>query len=91
MIDKNLILYLPFDDPDGSVAYDYSKSRADGTLSGGAFFSKQAKVAKCLDLNGDGECVTSRTIPFSSSFTLEPIIIMYKPDTKVNDEVLSTN
>lgn len=70
MIDKNLILYLPFDDPDGSVAYDYSKSRADGTLSGGAFFSKQAKVAKCLDLNGDGECVTSRTIPFSSSFTL---------------------
>lgn len=70
MIDKNLILYLPFDDPDGSVAYDYSKSRADGTLSGGAFFSKQAKVAKCLDLNGDGECVTSRTIPLSSSFTL---------------------
>lgn len=70
MIDKNLILYLPFDDPDGSVAYDYSKSRADGALSGGAFFSKQAKVAKSLDLNGDGECVTSRTIPLSSSFTL---------------------
>ena len=27
-------------------------------------------MAKCLDLNGDGECVTSRTIPLSSSFTL---------------------
>ena len=50
MIDKNLILYLPFDDPDGSVAYDYSKSRADGALSGGAFFSKQAKVAKSLGM-----------------------------------------
>ena len=51
-------------------AYDYSKSRADGTLSGGAFFSKQAKVAKCLDLNGDGECVTSRTIDVYKRQTL---------------------
>ncbi|WP_280646687.1 MULTISPECIES: hypothetical protein [unclassified Dysgonomonas] len=45
-------------------------SRADGTLSGGAFFSKQAKIAKSLDLNGKGECVTSKVIPFSSDFTL---------------------
>lgn len=70
MIDKNLILYLPFDDPDGSIAYDYSKSRADGTLSAGAFFSKQAKVAKSLNLGGEGECVTSKAIPLSSDFTI---------------------
>jgi hypothetical protein len=69
-VDKNLILYLPFDDPDGSTAYDYSMNRADGTLSGGAFFSKQAKIAKSLDLNGGGECSTSKVIPFSTDFTL---------------------
>lgn len=79
MIDKNLILYLPFDDPDGSVAYDYSQSRADAVLSGGAFFSKQAKVAKSLDLNGTGECLTSKTIPFSSDFTLS---FYLKPTTR---------
>lgn len=69
-VDKNLILYLPFDDPDGSTAYDYSMNRADGTLSGGAFFSKEAKIAKSLDLNGTGECETLQNIPFSSDFTL---------------------
>lgn len=40
MIDNNLILYLPFDDPDGSKAYDFSLSRADATLSDGATFPK---------------------------------------------------
>jgi len=33
MVDKNLLLYLPFDDPDGSKAYDYSAGRHDATLS----------------------------------------------------------
>lgn len=33
MIDKNLVLYLPFDDPDGNKAYDYSYNRSDATLS----------------------------------------------------------
>lgn len=70
MIDKNLILYLPFDDPDGSKAYDFSQSRADATLSGGATFSKDAKVGKALSLNGDGEAITTKAIPFSSNFTV---------------------
>jgi hypothetical protein len=71
MIDTNLILHLPFDDPDGNVAYDYSKSRKDGTLSNGAGFTKKAKVGiKALDLGDEGECLTAQTIPFSSDFTL---------------------
>jgi hypothetical protein len=70
MIDTNLILHLPFDDPDGNVAYDYSVSRMDGILSGGAYFTKNAKVGKALDLVGSGECITARTIPFTSDFTL---------------------
>lgn len=70
MIDKNLILYLPFDDPDGEKAYDYSQSRADAILSEGASFSRDAQQGKSLALNGTGECVTSKSIPLSSSFTL---------------------
>lgn len=70
MIDKNLILHFPFDDPDGNVAYDYSKNRADGTISGGAFLTKSAKFGKGLDLSGSGECLSSLSIPFSADFTL---------------------
>lgn len=69
MIDKNLILYLPFDDPDGAKAYDYSANRQDATLSGGATFSKEAMKGKSLALNG-GECMTPQELPLSSSFTL---------------------
>lgn len=42
MIDKNLILWLPFNDPDGSVAYDFSIRRADAQLSNGATLEKGA-------------------------------------------------
>lgn len=70
MIDKNLILYLPFDDPDGTKAYDYSQSRADAILSEGAKFSRDAQQGKSLALNGSGECITAKSLPLSSSFTL---------------------
>lgn len=69
MVDKNLILYLPFDDPDGNKAYDYSASRADATLSDGASFTKTAKTGKALALNG-GECLTEIAIPFDGNFTV---------------------
>lgn len=65
MVDKNLLLYLPFDDPDGSKAYDYSPGRHDATLTDGATFSKNAKTGKALALNG-GECITAQAIPFNS-------------------------
>lgn len=70
MIDNNLVLYLPFDDPDGSMAYDFSKSRADATLSNGAYFSKKAKIGKSISFNGFGECETAKVIPFGSDFTV---------------------
>lgn len=70
IIDKNLILHLPFDDPDGNKVYDYSASRNDGTLSGGAFLTKDSKFGKALDFSGSGECLVQRGIPFSSDFTL---------------------
>lgn len=70
MTDKNLILYLPFDDPDGATAYDYSQSRADATLSDGAAFTKEAFKGKAITFNGNGEALTSKSIPFSSDFTL---------------------
>lgn len=86
MIDKNLILYLPFDDPDGETAYDYSQSRADAILSDGASFSRDAKVGKSLALNGAGECLTSKSIPLRSSFTLTMYV---KPATKKLGWILS--
>lgn len=69
MLDKNLILWLPFNDPDGSVAYDFSVSRADVTLSDGATLAK-IPTGKALSLNGAGEALSSKVIPFSSNFTI---------------------
>lgn len=68
---KDLILYLPFDNPDEyGVAFDYSKSRADSILSGGAFLTKDAKIGKALNLNGTGECTTPIELDFLSEWTL---------------------
>ena len=69
-MDNNLILYLPFDNEEGDVAYDYSQNRADGTLSGCAKITDMAKTGDALALNGSGECLTATAIPFSSDFTL---------------------
>lgn len=69
-MDSNLVLYLPFDDPDGNIAYDFSQYRQDATLSNGAELTKTAKVGKSLSINGTGECVTPRSITFSGNFTL---------------------
>ena len=69
-IDTNLRLHFPFDDPDGTKVYDYSQTRADGTLSGEAYLSKEAKFGKALAINGVGECITTTTIPLNSDFTL---------------------
>lgn len=70
MIDQNLIMYFPMDDPEGgSVAFDYSKSRKDATLSNGAYFSRDAVKGKSLALNG-GSAVTDTVVPFSSDFTI---------------------
>lgn len=68
-MDTNLKLYLPFDDPDGTVAADFSTNRNDATLSDGATFSKDAMRGKSLSLNG-GQAVTAYAIPFTSNFSI---------------------
>lgn len=68
-MDSSLVLYLPFDDPDGTTAYDYSTNRADATLSDGATFVKDGYVGKALYLNG-GDAQTATAIPLTSDFTL---------------------
>lgn len=70
MIDNSLILHLPFHDPDGSKAYDYSQSRADATLSGDAKLIKDTDAGKALSIKGEGEAITTKAIPFTSNFTL---------------------
>ena len=70
MIDKSLILHLPFHDPDGSKAYDYSQSRADADLSGDAKLIKDADAGKALSIKGVGEAITAKAIPFNTDFTL---------------------
>lgn len=69
MIDDNLILWLPCNDPDGSMAYDFSLSRKDATLSEGASFVKTA-TGKAIAMNGAGEVLSAIDMPFSSDFTL---------------------
>lgn len=68
---NDLILYLPFDNPDEyGKAFDYSNSRADALLSDGAKLTTDAVIGKALDLNGSGECVSPIDIPFGANFTL---------------------
>jgi hypothetical protein len=80
-MDKDTILFLPFDDPDEySKAFDYSQSSTYGTLSGGATFTRDAHKGKALSLNGSGVCDVQGDIPFDSDFT---ITFWIKPSTDV--------
>lgn len=65
-----MVLYLPFDDPEGSKAYDFSQYRNDAELSNGAGFTKDSAHGKALALNLTGECSTVTAIPLSGNFTL---------------------
>ncbi|MFS0489887.1 LamG-like jellyroll fold domain-containing protein [Leadbetterella byssophila] len=62
-MEGNLILNLPLDEPDGStVAYDYSKSKANGTVTGANFVF--GKSGNCIDFSGAGKLeVENNSIP----------------------------
>lgn len=72
MAENNKILYLPFDEPSGSaVAYDYSKSRADGAVLNASFVS--GKIGNAIRFDGDGTCEISQNVMsgrMNSDFTL---------------------
>lgn len=73
MNDANLKLYLPFDEPNSNVAADFSASRLNATLSGGAVQTKDAVIGKALSLGG-GRASTDYNIPFSSDFSLTTFV-----------------
>ena len=65
-MEENLILHLPLDEPDGStVAYDYSKSKANGTVTGANFVF--GKSGNAIDFSGSGKLeVENNSIPVLS-------------------------
>jgi hypothetical protein len=67
---NNMVLNMPFDEPNGSqVAYDYSASRADGTVVESNFVS--GKQGNCIAFTGAGYCeIPQNIIPITGNFTL---------------------
>lgn len=68
--EQNLTLYLPFDEADGSTkAYDYSSSRADGTVEGATF--EAGRQGNCIRFDGKSKCeVQPSVLSLNSSFTI---------------------
>lgn len=59
--EKNIILYLPFDESKGSkTAFDYSANRADGGVNDADFVS--GKVGNAIEFNGLGSVDVSKEI-----------------------------
>jgi hypothetical protein len=69
--DSNIILNMPFDEQEGSlVAYDYSKSRVDGTVVN-SDFTAEGKQGNCIKFDGTGYCqIPQNIIPVTGNFTL---------------------
>ncbi len=68
--ENNLILNMPFDEPNGSlVAYDYSPSRADGKVVQSNFVS--GRQGNCIEFTGEGYCeIPLNLINLSGNFSL---------------------
>lgn len=67
----NLIFNMPFDESDGATtAYDYSSSRADGSVVGAHFIS--GKNGNAIEFGGNDYCeVTKRTLSsMNQNFTI---------------------
>ena len=69
-MEDNLILNIPFDEPAGSfIAYDYSKTRADGTVINADF--GLGKNGNAIKFNGAGHCdIEQNPINLTEDFTL---------------------
>ncbi|MGV8135924.1 MAG: LamG-like jellyroll fold domain-containing protein [Mangrovibacterium sp.] len=77
-IDNNLILYLPFDDPDGlGKVYDFSKSQDHGIVTDAYLTKDGVNSGKAMVLKGEGDCNVSQAIPFASDFTLSFFVRPY--------------
>jgi hypothetical protein len=69
--DNNIVLNMPFDEPEGSaIAYDFSMNRADGTVVESKFVAG-GKQGNCIEFNGRGYCqISQNVIPVTGNFTL---------------------
>lgn len=68
--EQNLTLYLPFDEAEGAAkAYDYSTSRADGTVSNATY--EAGRQGNCLRFDGTGTCeVAPNVLSLNAAFTI---------------------
>lgn len=58
---NNIILQMPFDESNGSaIAYDYSQSRADGTVTGATFVS--GKNGNAISFAGSDTCEVEKEV-----------------------------
>lgn len=80
--EDTLILHMPFDESEHSkVAYDYSKSRADGTVVGATFVT--GKEGKAISFKGaEDSCVIDKDFFTKSEFTISFFIQV--PKNEVN-------
>jgi hypothetical protein len=67
---NDVLLNLPFDEPNGSsIAYDYSQNRADGQVYGAQFV--QGKNGNAILFRGNDTCeVTKNILPMSIEFSM---------------------
>lgn len=72
--EKNLTLYLPFDESNGSaVAYDYSSNRNDGVVDKCSF--RQGKIGNCVHFPGSGKVeVSKQMLNFAQDFTISTLV-----------------
>lgn len=68
--ETNLILNIPFDEPNGSnVAYDFAQGRNDAAVEGGKFVN--GKQGNCIRFDGKGVAnIESDIVPLSGNFTI---------------------
>jgi hypothetical protein len=72
MVDDNIVLDMPFDESEGSLAaYDYSINRADGEVVDSNFVSGGGRPGNCIEFDGRGFCrVSEDVISVAGGFTL---------------------
>lgn len=69
MNSNNLILFLPFDESDGSTtAYDYSFNRADGVVTGAHFAA--GKNGNAISFSGNDTCCVNMLPNLSANFSI---------------------
>jgi hypothetical protein len=68
--DSNIVLNMPFDEPKGAtIAYDYSKNRADGNVTNCSFV--EGRQGNCIQFDGTGYCqIPQNIISITGNFSL---------------------